>query len=281
MCQFDLSKTYYELGKQIYLKNSQGDSMSKINNQSQVTSTYTLPDTSTKTSNVTSNVSSTEYMTTSFTKVRSTAKNFGESGDEIEQTLVLTNSSEYQIFNVSIKENISPSAEFKAGSVTIDGASQPTFDIVTGFELPDAIEANGEVTIKFVVTIKDTTASDIVNMNSTITYSVNEIQDLVENSNVVNINLTSNVITIKKTSNKTAVIKGDQLIFQNVIKNEGNATNTDVTFKDDIPEGTSFVAGSVKIDNMAKEDADPAVGIKLDDLAPNAEITVVFEVTVN
>lgn len=255
--------------------------MSKINNQSQVTSTYTLPDTSTKTSDVKSNVSSTEYMTTSFTKVRSTAKNFGESGDEIEQTLVLTNSSEFQIFNVSIKENISNDAEFKTGSVTIDGEAQPTFDIVTGFELPDAIEANGEVTIKFMVTIKDSPTSDLVNMNSTITYSVNEVQDLVENSNVVTINLTSNAITIKKTSNKTAVIKGDKLMFQNVIKNEGNATNTDVTFKDDIPEGTSFVVGSVKIDNVTKEDADPAVGIKLEDLAPSAEVTITFEVTVD
>lgn len=255
--------------------------MSKITNQSEVTSQYTLPDTSTKQSSVQSNVSSTEYMTTSFVKLRSTAKNYGEPDDEIEQTLVLTNNSEFKIFGVNIKENIGPDATFKEGSVTIDGEEQPTLNIVNGFDLPEDIEASETKTIKFTIVVNNSLTSDILNMNSTITYSVNEVTDLTENTNVVTIDLTNNIITIKKTSDKTAVISGDTLMFQNVIKNEGKMTNTNVVFKDAIPAGTTFKEGSVKVNEEVKADANPAVGIALEDIAPNAEITVTFEVTIN
>lgn len=258
-----------------------GERMSKITNQSEVTSQYSLPDTSTKQSRVQSNMSSTEYMTTSFIKLRSTAKNFGESNDEIEQTLVLTNNSEFKIFGVNIKENIGADATFKEGSVTIDNQPQPTFNIVNGFDLTEDIDAGATKTIKFTIVINNSLTSDILNMNSTITYSVNEITDLTENSNIVTIDLTNNLITIKKTSDKTAVIKGDTLLFQNVIKNEGSMTNTNVVFKDEIPAGTTFKEGSVKVNEEVRADADPAVGIALEDMAPNAEITVTFEVTIN
>ena len=45
--------------------------MSKIINKSQVTSNYVLPNLSTKQATAESNESATEYMTTSFAKVRS------------------------------------------------------------------------------------------------------------------------------------------------------------------------------------------------------------------
>ena len=70
-------------------------------------------------------------------------------------------------------------------------------------------------------------------------------------------------------------------MFQNVTKNEGDIINTNLFFKDPIPEGTTFVAGSVKVNQEEKADFDPAVGFNLDDLNPNGEITVTFEVKVD
>lgn len=89
----------------------------KITNQSNLTSQITLPDDTTEQVSTDSNISETENMTTSFLKVKSSAKTYAKPNEEVEQTIVLTNNSEYDIFDVSIIDTISVGATFKEGSV--------------------------------------------------------------------------------------------------------------------------------------------------------------------
>ena len=128
--------------------------------------------------------------------------------------------------------------------------------------------------------INESPATDIINTISDISYTVNEDLNFTEKTMVVSIEISDNKITIVKTSNKSAVIKGDKLLFQNVITNNGRYLNTDIFFKDDIPAETSFVENSVKINNELKEGLDPTVGFKLQDMNAGDEITVTFEVEV-
>ena len=93
--------------------------MAKINNTSTVTYKYTLPDTTVKSSSANSNFSSTENMTTSFTKVKSANKTYAMAGDEIQITLVLTNNSDYDITDISIKDTIDTKATFKTSVSTL------------------------------------------------------------------------------------------------------------------------------------------------------------------
>lgn len=51
-------------------------------------------------------------------------------------------------------------------------------------------------------------------------------------------------------------------------------------FKDAIPAGTQFVAGSVKIDDVSYPAYDPAVGFSIKDLKPGESTKVEFDVTV-
>lgn len=255
--------------------------MAKITNQSSLTSKYTLPDGGEEVNNIQSNVSQTENMTLSFTKERKSAKDYGFPKDNILQTLTLTNSSDYEITDIRIKDNISADGTFKAGSLKIDETPYPDYDPVTGFTLPNSIGVSHSSVITYELEIAEEPQSDIINVQSTITYSVNEVDDLVETSNIVEISIKTESITIEKTSTKSVVIKGQTLTFQNVVKNNGNLTNTEVVFKDDIPEGTTFVENSVYIDNENKVGYDPAVGFSLEDLTPGAVVTILFDVTVN
>ncbi len=256
--------------------------MSKILNKSNVTCTYELPDSSTKTVTIESNESMTEYMTTSFKKEKSADKEFAQPSDEVKVTLKLTNESDYDISNVSIKDILNNEATFNTGTVTINGTLYDQYNPVTGFELTDDITKNGgTTTIEYTVTVVENPTTDILNAVSQVTYTVAERDNLVENSNTVSVQLVEEDVTITKTSDKSAVISGETLKFQNVVRNIGNTTNTDITFKDPIPEGTTFIENSVEIDGVKQEGYDPAVGFKLNDLAPNAEITVTFEVKVN
>ena len=253
--------------------------MSTILNTSTVTSKYELPDTTTRENVATSNQSATENMTVEFTKVRSSSKMYVAPKEEIEQTLILTNNSARPVDNIRIKDTISDDATFVEGSMTIDGTPHQDLD-ATNYELEDSLAPNASTTIKYKILVVDNPTSDIVNTISNITYDVAEVTDLNENSNVVEMNIVNNLIKIVKTSDKTAVIKGQTLLFQNIITNEGLYKNTEITFKDPIPQGTKFVTGSVKVDDVAKEDADPEVGFTLDDMEPQASVKVTFEVTV-
>ena len=254
--------------------------MSKITNQSTLTSKYTVGGIE-QSIETKSNISTTENMTEAFTKVLSSAVTEAIAKEEIEQTLVLTNTGDITITEISIKNTISTGATLKAGSLTVDDVSQPTFDPVTGYQLQKDI-ANGEtVTIKYTIVIDDEPTVSEVTDTAEITYSVGEVDNLVENSNTVTIDIKNDVIKIVKTSSASAVIKGQTLTFQNVITNEGDVTNTELVFKDPIPAGTTFVDGSVKIDNVSQPTYNPETGFSLNDLEPNGQIVVTFDVTIN
>ena len=254
--------------------------MSKITNQSTLTSKYKVGGIE-QSIETKSNISTTENMTEAFTKVLSSAVTEAIAKEEIEQTLVLTNTGDITITEISIKNTISAGATFKAGSLTIDDVSQSTFNPVTGYELQKDI-ANGEtVTVKYTIVIDDEPTVSEVTDTAEITYTVGEVDNLVENSNTVTIDIKNDVIKIVKTSSASAVIKGQTLTFQNVITNEGDVTNTELVFKDPIPAGTTFVDGSVKIDNVSQPTYNPETGFSLNDLEPNGQIVVTFDVTIN
>lgn len=227
-----------------------------------------------------SNESSTENMTTSFIKEKSSASEFGSPKEEILQTLKLTNNSEYTINEVKVTDTISEDGTFKTGTVAIDGDVKADADITKGVTLENPIDAGESVTLTYTLVVNDSPTSDIINIVSEIEYKVNEDLNFTERTDVTSIEIRTNEITIVKTSNQSAVVKGDKLMFQNVITNNGQYVNTDIFFKDDIPAETSFVVGSVKINNELKEELDPTVGFNLQDMNAGDEITVTFEVEV-
>ena len=254
--------------------------MGKILNTSSLSAKYTLPDMSEREININSNTTATENMTTSFEKVLSSAKAFGFPGESIKITLSLNNKSEFDITNVHIKDSLS-GATFQEGSLEIDRTPHADFNATTGYVLPEVINAGQSVEITYNIDIDDPHTSDIINLLSSISYTVEGTEDLQENTNVVNIQVELANIVITKTASKSVVIKGDTITFDNVIKNNGNLEATNVKFTDVIPEGATFVAGSVTIDNQSMPDADPTQGISLNNLNVGGEIKVSFDVKVS
>lgn len=255
--------------------------MAKITNTSTITSKYSLPDGSQRSSQTSSNTSETENMTLSLLKVRTTEHEFGLPGEEIKQTITLTNNSSYEISDVTITDLISANATVKPGSVTINGVSSPTSDPIAGISLPDPIsESGGVATITYILVIDEQPTTDLTTAQATITYSVAERDGLTEKTNQNEIAIEQQKMKITMTSDKSAVISGDQMLLQNVITNEGNLTNTEITFKSELPAETSFISGSVTIDGVEKSSLDPTVGFPLEDMAPGANVTVNFSVLV-
>lgn len=254
--------------------------MAKITNQSDITSKYTLPDQTIHDNKSKSNLSTTENMSVSFIKQRTTEHEYAIKGEEILQTLTLTNQSEYEISNILIKEQISTGATFVANSIEIDNVPFQNFNIASGFTLPENLVANQTKIIKFKIKINENFERDVVNLQSKITYDVNERERIEESSNIVSINISTEKLEILKESTKSIVISGDTLTFVNAITNIGTLTNTEIKFIDNLPQEVEFIEGSVKIDEEPQPTFNPINGINLKDLNPGDKVVVKFDVKV-
>lgn len=255
--------------------------MSKITNASTLTSNYELPDGTKVSNSVTSNTSTTENMTTSFLKLRETDRQYATPSDVIKQTLTLTNNSEYTISNVNIKDIISANATFKTGTLKIDNSpASESFNPITGFDLPQDIAPSTTVVITYDLQIDDEVETDIINLLSEIRYSVNEVENLLEQSNQAQIEIIEANITVTKTVTPEVVIKGQIITIKDVIENKGTTTNTDVKLTENLSSEVQFVAGSIKIDDVEKTDLSLDEALSLENLTPNKVITVEFQAKV-
>lgn len=254
--------------------------MSKIINQSEVSGNYILPDNTIVSMSVKSNEASTENMTTSFIKLRSADKSFCYVGEELIETITLRNDSEYTIENVRIKDTLSSGLIFKTGTCFVNSVSKPDFDPVVGFSLENDIEPNDLITISYTATVLDSLDLNL-EAKTEVVYSVNEVSDLTEEIEATITPLVNNKVEMALSCDKDVAIKGDKLIYTTSIRNTGNYPNSDIVFKNELPEGVSFVIGSVTINNISNSSCDPNKGIKLSDLLAGDEITICFEATVD
>jgi len=254
--------------------------MAKLINQSNVTASYVMPDQTVMQVNAKSNESATENMTTSFEKQRTSAKTIVMPLEEIEQTLTLTNTSEYAIFNINVQDILGAGIKFKEGSVFVDDVSFPDYDPVAGILLDD-LDPQSTMVIKYVVVVDENPSVTNTDIKSKITYSVNEVLDLEEFSNDVTLYLSNNSITLNLSADKSVLTSGQQIQYKIEIENKGNMKNSQIVFVDNLPAETTFQKGSVKIDGVAFDTFDPGVGFEITDLEPNQKVTVTFVVTAN
>ncbi len=249
-----------------------------INNLSNVVYSYVLPDGNTITDTKDSNVVSTEVLTYNFLKVKSSNKTFLREGEIAEQSVTLTNSSSQNLTNLFFKDIMTDGASHVSGSVIINGISYPLYDLITGFSLPNMNP--GDVTeVKYNVIANNPLTQNLVVNRANISYIANET-NFAENTNDVNLIVVSSRLSVIKQVDKSVAVKGDILHYTNTVLNTGTLDKTNLTFRDLIPVGTSFVVGSVKINSVPQPTYNPETGFPLPDLAVGENAIVEFDVEV-
>lgn len=144
-----------------------------IPNQSNVTFNYVLPDGQTIAAELDSNIVNTEILTYSVPKVKSADKTFMREGETAQHTVVVTNNSQTQLFNLVFKDSMSSGATYVAGSVTVNGVSQPTYDPIAGFPLP-ALNAGQAVTVGYTIQANNPMTQTPVTNFATLAYTVDD-----------------------------------------------------------------------------------------------------------
>ena len=145
--------------------------------------------------------------------------------------------------------------------------------------IPVEVPANGSIDVVFAGKV-DKLASNEYSKTLTNQATVDNEPTNEVTTNVTKANITAHKEAEPASGNKVRL--GDELIYRIRVRNDGTRAG-DVIVKDTIPTGTTFVEGSVKMDNVAdstKTATDLQNGISIT-VEVGKEVVIEFKVTVN
>ena len=199
-------------------------------------------------------------------------------GEKLTYTIKVTNTGKAD-GTATVKDEVPTGTEFVEGSIAINGSIKSSLtekDLKEGIEV-DVPKANeneaGTATVSFEVIVKQGTTGMLTNKAA-----VNEIPtDEVKTP----------VITFSKKAEQSTVKAGEKILYTITLVNSSEVTGK-VIVKDEAPENTTFVDGSIELNKVQLKDKDNNVlteqnlkdGIEIE-VTANSEVTLTFEVTVN
>ena len=88
-------------------------------------------------------------------------------------------------------------------------------------------------------------------------------------SNPVATQINSGEIVAIKSVDKTFATIGDTISYTITLSNPGNVTSQNIIFTDILPDGTTFISGTLTNDSGTQQIGNPASGIQIGNINPN------------
>ncbi|HDR6266862.1 TPA: DUF11 domain-containing protein [Bacillus cereus] len=204
--------------------------------------------------------------------------------ETIEYTVFIQNNGSTTTNSIFFTDTIADGTVFIPGSVIVNNTVLPAADPNIGFSIPN-VAADQMATITFQVSVTNLPAVNPTPNTANIVYDFIFNPDFAPiqkstTSNTTFVQINDADIVSLKTVDLTSVTIGDILTYTTTLTNTGNTDATAVVFTDNIPDGTTFIDGSVLVNNIPQLNANPSAGILVGTIAPNISIPVTFSVTV-
>ncbi|MEG1423845.1 MAG: hypothetical protein RSC53_03700 [Peptostreptococcaceae bacterium] len=221
--------------------------------------------------------------------IKSANKKFADIGNIITYTLSFENIGNVSANNVVITDPIPKGTEFVPGSITSTDTYTGT-DLTTGITLSSPISVGGNVVITYKLKVTSIPSTNPIpnkaNASYKFTTDPNNPNSNSANapSNIVNIQVNHADITspgnfIKSTDNQYVDI-GDAITYTITLTNTGNASANHVVIIDTLPNGVSFVPGSINSTTLYTGN-DITTGISLTpSVLPGDVVIIKFDVVV-
>ncbi|MFK0521407.1 hypothetical protein ACINKY_04275 [Paenibacillus illinoisensis] len=185
--------------------------------------------------------------------------------------------------SVTLTDPIPAGAVFSTNSVIINGVPTPGVSPATGISL-GSIAANSSTTVTFVATVTSLPDSrQLTNQAvASFSYTLPSGRTIAgfSSSNTITIPVSLPNVTIVNSDNVEYGVVGDVIRYTSVIRNNGTVAVNNVVYVTPLPPNTPFVPGSVIVNGTSFPLSNPTAGIPIGTLAPGAEVTVTFEVTI-
>ena len=209
--------------------------------------------------------------------------------DEITYIITLDNSTGKAPATVVVKDSIPTGTTFVPGSIKVKDSStgNSAEELASGIEVN--LNAGESTTLEFKVTVNDLDDEDQIRNIATVDEKPTEetIHTYVEP--MISQEKSAEILDAegKPVQGRTYALAGDKIKYTITVTNDGGLSK-DVVIKDNAPEGTTFVAGSVKVngsgdDNYTETDLNSGIIVKVPAKQENDQgtATISFEVTVN
>ncbi|WP_306007856.1 cell surface protein [Bacillus sp. MMSF_3353] len=231
-----------------------------------------------------SNTTNIQFIDVILIATKSANKVLANIDDTIEYTVFIQNNGSTTTNSIFFTDTIEDGTVFIPGSVTVNNTVLPAADPNIGFFIPN-IASGQATTITLQVSVTNLPALNPTPNTANIVYDFIFNPDFAPiqkstTSNTTFVQINDADIVSLKTVDLTSVTIGDILTYTTTLTNIGNADATTVVFTDNIPDGTTFIEGSVLVNNIPQLNANPSTGILVGTIAPNVSIPVTFSVTV-
>ncbi|MGL4849378.1 MAG: DUF7507 domain-containing protein, partial [Clostridium sp.] len=207
-------------------------------------------------------------------------------GEEVTYTLVAGNIGSVTINNVTITDTIPQGTSYVSNSTTINNGAAQNTNPQTGINV-GTLTSGQSATIVFKVKV-DT----IPNPNPFFNQGILGFQFNNGTQTVTGAGLTGNVFTtvtapsggsgsisINKSTDKTTAAINETITYTVVLTNNGTLPYTNLQFVDTIPNGTTFVSGSVNVNGTAQPTFNPQTGFAITPpLAVGGVATVTYSI---
>ncbi|MEG0977583.1 MAG: DUF11 domain-containing protein, partial [Bacilli bacterium] len=221
--------------------------------------------------------------------IKSADKEFADVGDIITYTIVAKNTGNVPANNVVISDPLPNGTAFIVGSITSTAPFTGT-NPATGITLTNPIPAGGTVTITYKLKVTQIPVpnpiANVANVAYTYTVDPANPNGATSKTSTPPVNTTVNHVdfsspgNFSKTADKKFANIGDVVTYTVVAKNTGNVPANNVVIKDTIPNGATFISGSIT-STAPYTGTDPNTGLTLTNPIPaGGTVTITYKVKV-
>lgn len=230
------------------------------------------------------NVAQTQVAHAAVSALKTVDKSYANVGDTLTYTIVMTNFGNATANNVVLTDPIPAGTTYVAGSVT--GTVPFTGTPATGLTLTAPIPSGGSATITYQVKVSSTIPSGNPIPNTAgiaYSYTVDPAKpngvSVTGTSNTANTLVSNATLTMKKTADKAIAYEGDVITYQVALTNTRNVPANNVVLTDPVPNGTTYVAGSLTA-NVAFTGSPLTTILLTNPVAPGETVNLTYQVLI-
>ncbi|MBW4083828.1 DUF11 domain-containing protein [Paenibacillus sp. S150] len=243
----------------------------QLTNQAAVSNAYTLPDGRVFNRSSVSNINQIWVSSPNVLVVKTAAATDAVIGDTVNYSIAVTNSGITPISNVVLSDPVPGGASFVSGSVVVDGTPLPGANPANGISL-GTIAPGSTVQTTFGLLVNALPVPAILNNQASVSFTSGAFSGA-SYSNILAIPVYQPFINIVKSADTLNATVGDTVTYFLNVTNTGNLPAV-VTITDTIPPGAVFIPNSVLLNGVPQPGADPASGLSIGTVAPDASVTV-------